>query len=334
MINYSSQFPSTRLRRLRQHPKLRDLVRETQLHVNDLMTSLFIHHGRGIKNEIRSMPGQYQLSIDYLEEEIQEISKLNIPAVMLFGIPEHKDATGSFASHPQGVIQQAIQTVKNVNPDLLVMTDLCFCEYTDHSHCGILRSQSKQWDVDNDATLEILAQQAVSHATAGADVIVPSGNIDGNVGAIRQALDKHGFSHIPILSHAAKYASALYGPFREAANSVIKNGDRKTYQLDPANGQESLREISLDLQEGADMVIVKPATFYTDVIYRCKQNFPGVPIAAYHVGGEYAMIKAAAQNGWIDEKKIVLEALTAIKRAGADFIITYYAKDVAKWLNT
>jgi len=327
-----AQFPAVRMRRLRHNPTIRRLVQETHLTLNDLILPLFIHHGRGVKNPISSMPGHYQISCDYLAEEIEEIMRLGISAVILFGIPEHKDALGSGSLQETGIIQQAIKTIKALNSELLVIADVCLCEYTDHGHCGVIHERNSIKDLNNDATLELLAQQAISFACAGADVIAPSGNIDGMVAAIRTALDQEDFAHIPIMSYAVKYASALYGPFREAAQGAPKFGHRSTYQMDPANGQEALREVALDLEEGADMLMVKPGSSYSDIIYRCKQAFPGVPMAAYHVSGEFAMIKAAAANGWLDEKKVVLEVLTGLKRAGADLIINYHCKDVAKWL--
>lgn len=325
-------FPQIRMRRLRSHPKIQDLIRETQLQVTDLIQPLFIHHGENVKNHIASMPGQFQLSLDHLPDAIREIEALGIPGIILFGIPELKDSEGKCAIDPQGIIQNAIRKIKAIAPDLLVISDLCFCEYTDHGHCGVISDKTGQPDVDNDLTLKILVQQAISHAQAGADVIAPSGMIDGMVQVIRQGLDNHGFEHIPILSYAVKYCSALYGPFREAAQGAPQFGNRRSYQMDPANAQEALREAALDVQEGADMLMVKPAHAYLDVISQVKQKFPHVPLAAYHVSGEFAMIKAAAQNGWIDEKRVALEILTAIKRAGADFIITYYAREVADWL--
>lgn len=332
-MNLKTQgFPQVRMRRLRGHPKLRDLIRENSLSVNDLVLPLFIRYGMNIKNPIASMPGHFQYSIDRLPDAICEIVGLKIPAIILFGIPETKDAMGSAALQPNGVIQQAIKAIKAQAPELLIMTDLCFCEYMDHGHCGVI-SETEKKEVDNDATLQLLAKQAVSHAQAGADIIAPSGMMDGMVQAIRIGLDEAGFSNIPILSYAVKYASAMYGPFREAAEGAPKFGDRKTYQMDPANGAEALRESALDILEGADMLMVKPAHTYLDIIYRVKQAHPDVPLGAYHVSGEYAMIKAAAKNGWLDEKAAVLEILTAMKRAGADFILTYYAKEVAGWLN-
>ncbi len=314
-----------RLRRLRHHPKIRQLMRETTLTPHDFIYPLFIHHGKNIKNEISSMPGQFQLSIDQLQEEITTITHADIPAVLLFGIPEKKDEIGSSAYDQNGIIQQAIQTIKDINPELLVITDLCCCEYTDHAHCGVLKNN----DVDNDETLALLAKQAISHAKAGSDMIAPSGMMDGAVATIREALDSENFYQIPILSYAIKYSSALYGPFREAGNSAPTFGDRKTHQMDPANANEALREAEIDIAEGADMIMVKPALAYLDVITKTKQHFPEIPLAAYQVSGEYAMIKAAAKNGWLDETKVALETLTAIKRAGADMIISYFAKDIA-----
>jgi porphobilinogen synthase len=323
--------PLHRPRRLRGHPRLRDMVREQRLTVDDLVYPLFVYHGSGLRREIASMPGQYQLSLDRLGEAVAEVAELGIPAVLLFGIPEHKDARGSAASSDSGIVQEAIRLTKRQAPGQHDMTDLCFCEYTDHGHCGPLTERGGVVDVDNDATLPLLAEQAVSHARAGADVIAPSGMMDGMVGAIRSGLDDHGFSDVPILSYAAKFASGYYGPFREAAESTPAFGDRRTYQMDPANGDEALREVALDLAEGADLVMVKPGLAYLDVVRRVKDEF-GVPVAAYNVSGEYAMVKAAARNGWIDERRVVLETLTGFKRAGADMILTYHAPDVARWL--
>lgn len=325
-------FPTTRMRRLRHIPQLRDLVRQTELSVNDLVQPLFIHHGSNIKNPIASMPGQYQISLDYLEEELANLVNLGIKGVLLFGLPEAKDAKGSDACSDQGIIAQAIRRAKSLTDELVIMVDTCFCEYTDHGHCGVLKTIGDRTDIDNDVTLKLLAEQAVVQAQEGADVIAPSGNIDGMVLAIREGLDEAGFSHVPILSYAAKYASSFYGPFREAVDSVPQFGDRRSYQMDPANGDEALRECELDVLEGADMLMVKPAMAYLDIIYQVKQNNPGIPLAAYRVSGEYAMVKAAAEKGWIDEERVTLEGLTAIKRAGADFIICYSAKNVAGWL--
>ena len=327
-------FPNLRLRRLRQHPALRELVRETEIGVRDLILPLFVRHGTNSRQPIASMPGQAQLSVDLLGPEIRETADLGIAAVILFGIPAWKDMTGSAASRDDGVVQQAIRKIKETAKELLVITDLCFCEYTDHGHCGVVVDRGGRSDVDNDATLELLSQQAVSHARAGADVIAPSGMMDGMVSAIRHGLDEAGFEHTPILSYAAKYASAFYGPFREAAESTPQYGDRRTYQMDPGNVREALREVALDLTEGADLIMVKPALSYLDVICRVKQAHPEVPLCAYNVSGEYAMLKAAAANGWLDEQRATLEILTSIKRAGADMIITYSAKDVARWSQT
>lgn len=328
----SAPFPKTRMRRLRHSAGLRELIREHRLSVSDLVFPLFIKEGSGIKNPIQSMPGHYQWSIDCLYEEIQQIIGLNIPAVILFGIPSHKDFQGSPSWNSGGVIQLAISAIKKWAPHLVVISDVCFCEYTDHGHCGIIASHHQQEViVDNDATLELLAKQAVSHAEAGADVVAPSGMMDGMVQAIRQGLDAHGFINLPILSYAVKYASAFYGPFREAAGSgTPQYGGRQTYQMDPANAYLGLREAELDVLEGADMLMVKPAQNYLDMIYRVKQQFPNLPLSAYQVSGEFAMIKAAAERGWLDEQRAMMESLLAIKRAGADFIITYFAKDVAK----
>ena len=323
----ASLGPLYRPRRLRSSATLRRLVQETVLTVNDLVYPLFVIHGHGIRREIGSMPGQYQLSVDRLAPEVEEIVSLGIPAVILFGIPEHKDERASEAFRDDGVVQQAVREIKNLAPDLLVITDVCLCEYTSHGHCGIV----KDGEVVNDPTLELLAREAVSHARAGADMVAPSDMMDGRVAAIRDALDEEGFQHIPILSYAAKYASAFYGPFREAAQSTPQFGDRKSYQMDPANAREALREVGLDIDEGADMVMVKPALAYLDVIAQVRKEFD-VPVAAYNVSGEYAMVKAASRMGWLDEEQVVWEMLTAIKRAGADFILTYFAKDVARRL--
>jgi porphobilinogen synthase len=328
----SARFPIRRPRRLRSHPRLRDLVREQRLTVDDLIYPLFVYHGRDLRREIASMPGQYQLSIDRLGEMVAEVVERKIPGVLLFGIPEHKDATGSHASRDSGIVQEAVRLIKRQAPELLVITDVCFCEYTDHGHCGpLVTGPDGRVDVDNDATLPLLAEQAVSHARAGADVVAPSGMMDGMVGAIRSGLDEAGFPGLPVLSYAAKFASAYYGPFRDAAESTPAFGDRRTYQMDPANGDEAIREVALDLAEGADLVMVKPALAYLDIVRRVKERF-GVPVAAYNVSGEYAMIKAAAAHGWVDEKRIVLETLTGFKRAGADMILTYHALDAARWL--
>ncbi len=327
-------FPHVRPRRLRDNPALRRLVQETQLSVNDLVMPLFIKEGHELKVPIDSMPGQFQFSIDQLDHEIEQIVALGIPAIILFGIPAHKDATGSDALNDHGVIQRAVRHIKAIAPDLLIMTDLCFCEYTDHGHCGAIHEvPGGGFRVDNDETLGLLVQQAITHAKAGADVIAPSGMMDGMVRAIRAGLDDAGFSHIPLLSYAVKYASGFYGPFRDAAEGAPQFGDRTGYQMDPANGRESLREARLDVEEGADMLMVKPALAYLDVIYRVKQAHPDIPLGAYCVSGEFAMVKAASERGWVNEETVVLEMLTSMKRAGADFIINYFAKDVAKYLS-
>jgi porphobilinogen synthase len=322
-----SGFPQLRLRRLRRSETLRALIRETRVDVGDLIYPLFVVEGNKLKQEISSMPGQYRLSSDLLAKEAEGIAKLGIPAIILFGIPKKKDEVGSSAYDPRGVIQQAIKAIKKATPELLVITDVCLCEYTSHGHCGVVVDGY----VDNDKTLELLAKTALSHAEAGADMVAPSDMMDGRVRAIRQALDGNGFQNIPVMAYAAKYASAFYGPFREAAESTPQFGDRRSYQMDPPNWREALREVEQDIAEGADIVMVKPALPYLDVIRKVRDSF-NHPLAAYSVSGEYAMVKAAAQQGWLDEKRIVLEMLTAIKRAGADIIITYYAKEAARWL--
>ena len=319
--------PLSRFRRLRHTEALRRLVRETRLSPEDFVYPLFVVHGTGVRNAIPSMPGQYQLSLDQLPAEAQELRALGIPAVLLFGIPASKDEQASEAYAADGIVQQAVRALKQADPALLVVTDVCLCEYTSHGHCGIV----KDGDVDNDATLPLLARTAVSHAQAGAGMVAPSAMMDGQVAAIRQALDENGFAQTPIMAYAAKYASAFYGPFREAAESTPQFGDRRGYQMDPANASEALREIEGDVAEGADIVMVKPALAYLDVLARARQRFD-LPLAAYNVSGEYAMIKAAAANGWLDERRIVLEVLTAIKRAGAGIVVTYHAKDAARWL--
>ena len=320
-------FPATRPRRLRRTPLLRDLVRETALSPRDFIYPLFVCPGRGRTQPVISMPGVAQLSVDRAAEEAETVRGLGIPGVILFGVPEAKDPVGSEAYADHGVVQEAIRAIKDRVPDLLVVTDVCLCEYTDHGHCGVV----EDGDVDNDGTLELLAREALSHARAGADVVAPSDMMDGRVGAIRTALDQDGFPQVAILSYAAKYASAFYGPFREAAESTPRFGDRRSYQMDPGNGDEALREVEADIAEGADMVMVKPALSYLDVISRVKRRF-GFPTAAYNVSGEYAMIKAAARNGWLDESRVVPEVLLSIKRAGADWILTYFAKDMARLL--
>ena len=322
-----SGFPQLRLRRLRRSEVLRSLIRETKVEVGDLIYPLFIVEGNKMKQEISSMPGLYRLSSDLLSGEVEEIAGLGIPAIILFGIPQKKDEVGSSACHPKGVVQQAIRAIKKVTPELLVITDVCLCEYTSHGHCGVVVDGY----VDNDKTLELLAKTALSHTEAGADMVAPSDMMDGRVKAIRQTLDENGFQDIPILAYAAKYASAFYGPFREAAESAPQFGDRRSYQMDPPNWREALREVEQDIAEGADIVMVKPALPYLDVIRKVRDTF-NHPLAAYSVSGEYAMIKAAAQQDWLDERGVVLEMLTAIKRAGADIIISYYAKEAARWL--
>ncbi len=320
--------PTLRLKRLRNTPAIRDMVRETRLHVAKIIAPLFIHAQLSEKKAIGSMPGHYQLRLQDLDAEIAELSQLGIRAVLLFGIPAFKDAQGSACLAEDGIIQQAIRHIKKIHPQITVIADLCLCEYTDHGHCGILHGQQ----IDNDATLIQLAKQAVSLAQAGADWIAPSANTDGMVGAVREALDEAGFQHVAILSYAVKYSSCLYGPFREAAQGTPQFGDRKAYQMDPANGQEALREAALDLQEGADLLMVKPGMLYLDVIYRIKQQFPEVPLAAYQVSGEFAMLKAAAAQGLLNEQEAMLESITALHRAGADLIITYFAKELARVL--
>jgi len=322
------QFPVYRPRRLRKNEALRQLVRETTLSVKDLIYPLFVGPGRDRIQAVSSMPGVAQLSVDRAVSECRDAFALGIPAVILFGIPERKDAFGSEAYADDGVVQQAIRAIKNAVPELLVITDVCLCEYTDHGHCGVIKNA----DVDNDSTLELLAKEAVSHARAGADIVGPSDMMDGRVGAIRQALDENGFLQVAIMAYAAKYASGFYGPFREAAESTPQFGDRRSYQMDPCNADEALREVALDIQEGADIVMVKPAMVYLDIIYRVKEKF-GYPVAAYNVSGEYSMIKAAGQNGWVDEGRITMEVLCSIKRAGADMILTYFAKDIARILS-
>jgi porphobilinogen synthase len=326
-------FPATRLRRLRATPGLRRLVRETRLTPDDFVLPLFVRPGRDVRRPIPSMPGHAQLSADLAVREAKEAARLGIPAVILFGIPARKDARGSGASARNGIVQTAVRAIKNAVPDLVVITDLCLCEYTDHGHCGVLRAGRRGPEVLNDPTLEILGAAAVSQAEAGADVVAPSGMMDGMVGAIRRALDAAGRDQTPVMSYAAKYASAFYGPFRQAAESAPRAGDRRSYQMDPANVREALREVSLDIEEGADIILVKPALACLDVIARVRDRF-GLPTAAYSVSGEYSMIRAAADRGWLDGAAAALEVLTAIKRAGADFIVTYWAKDAAKRLGS
>ncbi|GET34166.1 delta-aminolevulinic acid dehydratase [Prolixibacter bellariivorans] len=318
-------FPTTRLRRLRTTPVLRNLVRETVLTRDDLIMPLFVCPGTNVRNPIKSMPGNYQLSVDQLVEECKRLYGIGIQAILLFGIPEHKDETGLVACEHNGIVQQATRALKKAVPDLYIIADICNCEYTTHGHCGTV----VDGDVANDLTLVTLAKQCVSLANEGIDMVAPSDMMDGRVGAIRQELDKNGFHNLPIMAYSAKYASAFYGPFRDAAESAPQFGDRQTYQMDPANANEALREVALDIEEGADIVMVKPALSYLDVIQRVKTNF-NMPIAAYNVSGEFSMVKAAAANGWIDEKRIVREILTSIKRAGSDIIITYHSQDIVK----
>ncbi|MGO0060192.1 porphobilinogen synthase [Brevibacillus fluminis] len=316
-----------RHRRLRTSPAMRNLVREFHVRKEDLIYPLFVVEGTGVKNEISSMPGVYQFSLDRLHEELDEIVALGIQSVLMFGIPDEKDACGSQGYAEEGIVQKAIRQIKETHPQLVVVADTCLCEYTDHGHCGVIHNH----DVDNDESLELLAKTAVSQARAGADIIAPSNMMDGFVIAIRQALDEAGFTNIPIMSYAVKYASAYYGPFREAAESTPQFGDRKTYQMDPANAREGLREAASDIAEGADFLIVKPGLAYMDMVHRLREKFD-VPMVVYNVSAEYSMVKAAALNGWIDEERIVMETMVGFKRAGADLIITYHAKDVAKWL--
>jgi len=328
-VDPQSGSPVDRFRRLRRTEALRRLVRETRLSPEELVYPLFVVGGQGVRNAIPSMPGQSQLSLDQLPAEAAELRALGIPAVLLFGIPSTKDEQGSGAYAADGIVQQAVRALKQADPDLLVITDVCLCEYTSHGHCGVV----KDGEVDNDATLPLLTRTALSQAQAGADMVAPSAMMDGQVAAIRQALDEGGSPHTPIMAYAAKYASAFYGPFREAAESAPQFGDRRGYQMDPPNAREALREIEADIAEGADIVMVKPALAYLDVLARARERFD-LPLAAYNVSGEYAMIKAAAANGWLDERRVTLEVLTAIKRAGADIIITYHAKEAARWLQS
>lgn len=320
-------FPRIRSRRIRGREVFRRMVRETALSVDDLIYPMFSAFGSGVRKEVSSMPGIYQQSIEYIVAEAREVYQLGIPAVILFGIPERKDAVGSDAYAEHGIIQETIRAIKREVPQLAVITDVCLCEYTDHGHCGIIRDG----DVDNDATVELLAREALSHAQAGADMVAPSDMMDGRVAAIRTTLDENGFSHIPVMSYAVKYASGYYGPFREAAESTPQFGDRRSYQMDPANRLEALREAQADIDEGADIIMVKPGLPYLDIV-RDLRNACSLPLAVYNVSGEYSMIKAAAANGWIDEQRVVLETMLGFKRAGADLIITYHAKEVARWL--
>ncbi|WP_418790407.1 porphobilinogen synthase [Phosphitispora sp. TUW77] len=321
-------FPVVRARRLRSSENMRRLVRENHITTDDLIYPLFVTNGAGINNPVASMPGVFQQSVDKILMETDEVVKLGIPGVLLFGIPAYKDSQGSSAYDENEAVQRAIGEIKQRHPDLLVIPDLCMCEYTSHGHCGIL---DEKGNVINDETIAVLAKIALSYAAAGADIVAPSDMMDGRVAAIRNALDANGYSNIPIMSYSAKYASGFYGPFRDVAESTPQFGDRRGYQMDPANSDEALKEVWLDIEEGADIVMVKPALPYLDIIRRIKDEFK-MPVAAYNVSGEFAMVKAAAQNGWLDEKRVVMEALTGMKRAGADIIITYHAKDVAKWL--
>jgi porphobilinogen synthase len=322
-------FPIHRCRRLRKNETIRRMVRQTAVSPDDFIYPLFVTHGKGIKKEITSMPGCYQESVDEVVKNAKEVHSLGIPAIILFGIPEHKDELGTSAYDDNGIVQNAIKAIKDAVPELYVITDVCMCEYTSHGHCGVI----EKGDVNNDKTLGLLAMEAVSHAKAGADMVAPSDMMDGRVAAIRNAMDREGFSDIPIMSYAAKYASAFYGPFREAAESTPQFGDRRSYQMDPANRREALKEVALDIEEGADIVMVKPALSYLDIISDVKSTF-AVPVAAYNVSGEYSLVKAASKMGWIDEDRMMMEILTSIKRAGADLILTYFAKDAAKVLNS
>ena len=330
-LKYSGQFPRYRPRRLRQFPSLRRLVRETRLSADQLVLPLFVRSGKKLRKPIEAMPGVFQLSIDQLILDAATAFETGVPAVLLFGIPDKKDAKASGAYAANGIVQQAVRSLKKELPDLLVITDVCLCEYMQHGHCGVVQRGPRGAKILNDPTLKLLARTAASHAEAGADIVAPSDMMDGRVRAIREQLDKQGFADTPIMSYAAKFASAFYGPFREAAESAPKFGDRRSYQMDAANANEALREVALDIQEGADIVMVKPALAYLDLIYRVKTTF-GYPTAAYNVSAEFSMVKAAAKLGWIDERAVQLETLLAMRRAGADILITYAATDVAKWL--
>ena len=322
-----SRFPQVRMRRMRESPILRHLAQETRISVGDFIYPIFVTHGRGVRNPIDPMPGMYQLSLDNLIAEIDEVVSLGIGAVLLFGLPAQKDPEGTEAYEPSGIVQEAIRVIKQTAPHMLVITDVCLDEFTDHGHCGVIRNGR----VDNDATLELLARMAVCQAEAGADMVAPSAMMDGQVAAIRTGLDDTGFEHLPIMAYSAKYASSFYGPFRVAADSAPQFGDRRGYQMDIANSREAMREIQMDIDEGADIIMVKPALSYLDVISQAREAF-GYPMAAYNVSGEYAMVKAATENEWIDGQRITLEILTSIKRAGADMIISYHAKEAARWL--
>ncbi len=334
-------FPIQRMRRLRKNEVLRRMVRETKLSVDDFIYPLFVVHGKNVKSEISSMPGNYHWSVDRLPAEVEEIAMLGIPAVLLFGLPAEKDPVGTENFDPEGIVQQAVRAIKGAIPDLFVITDVCMCEYTDHGHCGLIHDHPAYCKgkglpggcLDNDSTLEILNRVALSHAEAGADMVAPSDMMDGRVGSIRTALDGADYECVGIMSYAAKYASAFYGPFREAADSPPQFGDRTGYQMDPPNAREALREVALDVAEGADVVMVKPALPYLDIVRQVRDQFD-LPLAAYNVSGEFSMVKAAAERGWLDEKRVAMESLTSIKRAGADMIITYWAKDVVRWLDT
>ena len=323
-----ANYPTKRLRRLRYNPLLRDMVRETELSKNDFIYPLFVVPGEKVKNPVKSMPGVFQLSVDELVKECKEVESLGIPAVILFGIPEHKDEQGSEAYNPNGIIQKAVSAIKSDVKNLLVITDVCLCEYTSHGHCGLLKGE----EILNDETVELLVKESLSHVKAGADIVAPSDMMDGRIAAIRKAFDDKGFDKTPIISYAAKYSSGYYGPFRDAAESTPAFGDRRSHQMDIANSLEALREVEEDIEEGADIIMVKPAGPYLDIIRQVKDKF-GMPTAAYQVSGEYAMIKAAGQNGWIDEERVMIESLIAIKRAGADMFLTYFAKDAAKWID-
>jgi porphobilinogen synthase len=334
-------YRSLKPRRLRISPSLRSMVRETHLSPADFIYPLFVRHGKGLKIEIPSMPGIYQWSVDKLHNEAEEIARLDIPAIILFGIPDHKDPLGSESFTPEGIVQQAVQVIKDAVPELIVITDVCMCEYTDHGHCGLLNQRDENHSPNlpenyllNDPTLEVLGKIGVSHVDAGADIVAPSGMLDGMVHALRIALDEAHYDHIPILSYAVKYASSFYGPFRDAAESPPSFGDRMSHQMDPSNIREAMKEAALDVLEGADMLLVKPALPYLDVIKGIREQYPEMPLAAYNVSGEYAMLKAASANGWLDERGVILETLTAIRRAGADLILTYHAKEAAHWLRT
>jgi porphobilinogen synthase len=325
-------FPTVRMRRLRANPLVRQAMQQSRLHLRDLILPMFVRSGVNLRQPIASMPGQFQYSLDTFEQELRSNSALRFGGIILFGVPAYKDTSCKEAFSDDGLVQRAVRIAKQVAPQLLVITDVCLCEYMEHGHCGVVNKNSGRLDVDNDATLELLARQAVSHARAGADIVAPSAAMDGMVGAIRQGLDASNFTHIPIMSYAVKYASAFYGPFREAAQSIPQFGDRRTYQMDPAGrAAEALREVELDIAEGADIIMVKPALAYLDIIARVADRFPAMPLATYNVSGEYAMIKAAAAQGWIDERATVLESLTAMKRAGANLIISYWARDVVRW---